>query len=183
MRAHHLAVYTFSQFVDRADSPVLKDFFDSEPPVLRELEAADGFIARSGYDSDEGPESWGEQVFPKFWRDNGDGWAPSTLSLWTTPEALAAATYHGQHGAAYRRGREWNIPPIEWPGYVLWWVEAGHRPDWREAVERHEHLGDHGPTPKAFTFKQLFQPDGTPAKLESAKVRKLAEAQQRPSSP
>ncbi|MBD8892897.1 DUF3291 domain-containing protein [Roseibium litorale] len=175
MTAYRLAVYTFGQFVDRADSPALKDFFDIEPSVLAELEAAEGFIARSGYDSDEGPGSWGAQVFPKFWRDNGDGWAPSTLSLWTSPEALAAVTYHGRHGAAYKRGREWNLPAVEWPGYALWWVEADHRPDWREAVERHEHLGDHGPSPKAFTFKQLYRPDGTPSKLDSAKVKELAQ--------
>lgn len=29
-----------------------------------------------------GPASWGDQVFPRFHTENGDGWAPSTLSLW-----------------------------------------------------------------------------------------------------
>ncbi|SHL41709.1 DUF3291 domain-containing protein [Roseibium suaedae] len=178
MRGYWLAAYTFGQFLDRADSPALKDFFDSEPAVLRRLEASAGFIARSGYDSGEDPKSWGTQVFPKYWQDNGDGWAPSSLSLWTDPEALAAATYHGLHGAAFKRGREWNLPAINWPGYALWWVKSGHRPDWQEAVERHEHLGDHGPSPRAFTFKQLYLPDGTPSKLDSAKVKNLAGTRQ-----
>lgn len=174
MTVHALAVYTFGQFLDRAASPRLKDFFDLEPPVLEELERAPGFIARSGYDSDEGPESWGPQVFPKFWVDNGDGFAPSTLSLWRDLESLAAATYHGLHGSAYRRGREWNIPAVTWPGYVLWWVESAHRPDWHEAVERHEYLFDHGPTAFAFTFKSPFTPEGAGTQLDSKRVKALA---------
>lgn len=174
MSDYHLAVYTFGQFLDRADSPKIKSFFDLEPSVLADLETRPGFIARSGYDSNGLPECWGEQVFPRFWVDNGDGWAPSSLSLWQDVESIAAATYHGGHGAAYRRGREWNIPALDWPGYVLWWVPADHRPDWREAVDRHEHLAHHGATAHAFTFKQPFAPNGQMSTLESSKVKHLA---------
>lgn len=174
MNAHHLAVYTFGQFLDRADSPRVKDFFVLEPGVFRWLEERPGFVARSGYDGDEGPESWGKQVFPRFWKDNGDGWAPSTLSLWQDMETLAAATYHGLHGAAYRRGHEWHFPKAGWSGYVLWWVDAGYRPDWQEAVGRHEDLADNGPTPGAFTFKSPFSPHGHAVKLNSRKVKQLA---------
>ncbi|WP_417685639.1 DUF3291 domain-containing protein [Roseibium sp.] len=169
-----LAAYTFGQFLNRAESPAIQSFFDIEPSVAAHLEASPGFIARSGYDSDPGPETWGKQVFPRFWTDNGDGFAPSTLSLWQDMESLAAATYHGPHGAAYKRGREWNIPAIDWPGYVIWWVPSSHKPNWAEAVERLEHLFDHGATPHAFTFKTAFDPDGIAAKLNSARVKSIA---------
>ncbi|MEJ8473623.1 DUF3291 domain-containing protein [Roseibium algae] len=175
MTGFHLAVYTFGQFIDRADSPAIKSFFDIEPSVLVALEAAPGFIARSGYDSDEGPKSWGPQVFPKFWVDNGDGFAPSSLSLWTSIEAIAAACYHGSHGKAFRRGPEWNVKANGWTGYALWWVKAGHRPDWHEAVERHQYLADHGATARVFTFKRPFDPNGKPTKLDNTAVKRLAQ--------
>lgn len=176
--SHILAVYTFGQFLDRADSPKIKDFFDMEPAVLEVLEASPGYIARSGYPGGEGPDSWGPQVFPRFWKDNGDGWAPSALSLWSGVEEIAAATYHGLHGAAYRRGREWNIPAIDWPGYVLWWVTSDHRPDWQEATERLEYLHDNGPTAHAFTFKKVFDADGTQRKLDTQRMKELHQSGQ-----
>lgn len=169
-----LAAYTFNQFVAPYQSPRIKGFRDREPAAFAAIEDATGFIARSGYDSEPGPASWGTQVFPKYWEDNGDGFAPSTLSLWETPEALMAATFHGRHGEAYRKGSEWHAHPAPWPNYVLWWVNESHRPDWAEAVQRLEHLGDHGPTPKAFTFKALFNSSGGKSKADTALMRKLA---------
>jgi len=170
-----LAVYTFNQFIAPYQSDAIKGFRDAEPHAFHALEQAKGFIARSGYDGDEGPASWGDQVFPKCWENaNGDGWAPSTLSLWQTPEALMAATYHGRHGDAYRQGHIWHLRRPGIPEYVLWWVEAGHQPDWREAVERFEDLMDNGPSPRAFSFKQLFAPDGQVIKPDTAGMKGLA---------
>jgi hypothetical protein len=40
----------------------------------------------------------------------------------------------------------------------LWWVPTGHIPDVAEAEERLVSLREHGPTERAFTFKQRFPP-------------------------
>ncbi|WP_417693574.1 DUF3291 domain-containing protein [Roseibium sp.] len=173
MSSFILAAYTFALFHDRYESERISGFRDAEPGAFAAIEQAPGFLGRSGYEGDEGPKSWGKQVFPRFWVDNGDGFAPSTLSLWETPEALAAATYHGRHGAAFRRGREWNVLPVNWPGYVLWWVDVSHRPDWTEAVARHEHLADHGDSAHAFSFKALFDPHGQPLRLDNRRTKSL----------
>ncbi len=169
-----LALYTFGQFVAPYESQQIKGFRDAEPHVLEKIENASGFLGRSGYDDEVDPPVWGEQVFPKYWQDNGDGWAPSTLSLWDSLEAALAACYHGLHGQALKRGREWNVKPDGWPNYVAWWVAGDHRPDWSEAVSRLEHLGDHGPSPTAFTFKTMFGPDGQAARIDTAEVKRLA---------
>ncbi len=39
---------------------------------------------------------------------------------------------------------------------MLWWLPAGEIPTVEQSVERLDHLGAHGPTPYAFTFKQPF---------------------------
>src|SRR5262245_42473400 len=74
---------------------------------FRAAESSDGFIARSGYDGEPGPESCGKQVFPRFYVERGDGWSPSTLSLWRDLELPMAFTYAGIHAEAMRYGREW----------------------------------------------------------------------------
>ena len=50
--------------------------------------------------------------------------------------------------------------------YQLWWVPAGHRPPVAEAVARLETLRANGPTPAAFTFRELVPaPDAPPGAL------------------
>ncbi len=169
-REHLLAVYTFGQFLAPYNSEQIKGFRLREPLAFSAIERAAGFVARSGYDGDPGPASWGRQVYPKYWADNGDGFAPSTISVWTSPEALMAAAYYGAHGEALQHRHDWQQKG-SWPGYVLWWVGADHRPTWTEAVARHEQLGDEGPTPSAFSFKAPFGPDGGPYHLDKALMK------------
>lgn len=170
----YLALYTFGQFIAPYQDPQIKGFRAAEPAVFEAIEKAKGFIARSGYDDEIDPRSWGPQVFPRYWQDNGDGFAPSTLSLWTSIEAAVAACYHGLHGQAFKRGHEWNRKPDGWPNYVAWWVECGNRPDWAEAVRRLEHLGDHAPSPVAFTFKKAFGRAGQATTIDASEVKRLA---------
>jgi len=174
MAAFRLAAYTFNRFLDRYQSDRVKGFRDAEPGAFAAMDRAEGFIARSGYDGEDGPESWGPQVFPKYWVDNGDGFAPSTLSVWRSIEALMAATYHGVHGDAFRNGADWHVRPTPFPAYVIWWVPEDHRPDWIEAVSRLEWLGDNGPTPKAFSFKTAFTPNGERYGPNVQDVKRLA---------
>ncbi|MEP3428967.1 MAG: DUF3291 domain-containing protein [Roseibium sp.] len=169
-----LAVYTFNQFIAPYNSPAIKGFREAEPGAFSELERSYGFIARSGYDGDEGPDSWGTQVFPSCWTDNGDGFAPSTLSLWVSLEALMAATYHGAHGQAFKQGHLWHDHNSQLPGSVFWWVLNNHQPDWSEAVDRFEKLRADGPSPEAFTAKNAFDPNGQPYSYDAKRVRDLA---------
>lgn len=179
MQSHHLAVYTFNQFLAPYQSDAIKGFRDAEPGAFAEMDRTSGFVARSGYEGEEGPMSWGPQVFPKCWENsNGDGWAPSTLSVWETIEALMAATYHGHHGDAYRQGSKWHLARPGVPEYVLWWIPAGHQPDWTEAVSRFEDLMDNGPNVRAFSFKKAFAPDGRTVKPDAARVKAIARENQ-----
>lgn len=170
----HLALYNFSQFRTPSEHPANQGFHDRNDRNFALAEASDGFVARSGYDGEPGPQSWGVQVYPRFYVERGDGWSPSTLSLWADLESPMVFSYAGYHSETMRHGREW-FPKPDWPPLVLWWVEAGHTPQWSEGVARLEHLHDHGPSPFAFSFRQAFDPQGAPARSDTALVkRKMA---------
>ena len=46
----------------------------------------------------------------------------------------------------------------------------------QQAADRLEWLHDHGPGPRAFTFKQAYNPDGAPVEIDRARVKALIEA-------
>jgi hypothetical protein len=169
-----LALYTFGVFARSADDPANADFHFLNDQILPQVDKAIGFIRRSGYDSEAGTKSWGTQIFPHFYKELGDGWAPSTLSLWVDMESAMAFSYYGLHAVALKRGREWFTKP-EWPPYSAWWVDVDDTPEWSDAVKRHLYLHDHGPTKVAFNFKSAFDPQGQSTSINPKKIKLIAE--------
>jgi hypothetical protein len=83
------------------------------------------------------------------------------MSVWESLEALQQFVYKTAHVGPLRDRKQW-FEPIEGPILALWWIPAGHIPTVAEALERLEHLKQHGPTAHAFTFRIPFPaPDGT----------------------
>lgn len=173
--AFHLAIYNFGLHVAGYDSPEVQGFLRREPLNFDAATKAAGFVGRSGYAEEPGPESWGIQVFPRFIEGSGRDSGPSSLSLWEDIESLMAFSYSGVHAEALRNARNWNTKN-SWPPLVLWWVEAGRRPDWEQGAKKLEWLHDHGPSPAAFSFKQPFGANGAPINIDRARVKSLAEA-------
>jgi hypothetical protein len=173
MRGHHLAIYNFGLHVDDYDSPRVEGFRLREPLNFEAAKRAEGYVGRSGYDGEPGPASWGEKVYPRFIEGSGFTDAPSSLSLWTGLEALMAFTYTGVHADALKYARNWNQRQA-WPSLVLWWVREGTQPLWAAGVERLEFLHDNGSTPRAFTFKAPFCPDGKPVAIDRDEVKAIA---------
>ena len=85
-----------------------------------------------------------------------------------------AFAYFGLYADAMVHGRVWFRKP-KWPPYVTWWVDGDHAPDWTEAVERHEHLHDHGSAEYAFNFKQPFDASGRKTTIDRDKVKVFAD--------
>ncbi len=78
------------------------------------------------------------------------------LSVWKDVASLNGFVYKNPEHVAYmKRRREWFTQMKE-AYMVLWWVPQGQRPTQADAVARLAVLRAHGPTPKAFTFKQAF---------------------------
>ncbi|MFC9123213.1 DUF3291 domain-containing protein [Streptomyces sp. NPDC057067] len=169
-----LALYTFgvlkSPLADPA--PLTREFYDIGEAVYREIDRRPGYLARAEaldgvpgmlFGADWG--AWGEFAVPA-WYDKGrtaDTTAlATTLSLWTGLRPAVDAVYTGLHRTALNRRYDWFERPAH-PNYVFWWVSDGETPTWQDGVSRLEHLHDHGPTPRAFTFRHSSTPEGTPA--------------------
>ncbi len=59
-----------------------------------------------------------------------------------------------------RRSRWFAATPQ--PSTALWWVPAGARPSLDEALLRLKFLRRYGPTPRAFSLRRRFDPNGRP---------------------
>jgi hypothetical protein len=80
------------------------------------------------------------------------------LSVWESVEALRAYAFHSTHVELLRDRHLW-FEKFEGAYLALWWVPAGHRPSVDEAKQRLAHLEARGPSPFAFTFRELFPPE------------------------
>ncbi len=172
--APKLALYTFGLFMEEDDHPANDSFWELNDRIFAIVDRCKGLIARSGYEGEDGPESWGREVFPHFAREHGRETAPSTLSLWESIEAAMAFAYSGLHAEALRRGREWNIKPA-WPPYAAWWWPHDAPPEWSDAVRLHKRLHDNGPSPEVLTFKSPFGPQGDGVTLDRGEIRRLSD--------
>jgi hypothetical protein len=85
------------------------------------------------------------------------------LSVWEDYDSLHRFVYRGPHGQLVRRQREWLLP-TSGPTTGLWWVPDGERPTPEAALARLRHLRTHGPTPRAFSVRRRFDPDGRPVR-------------------
>jgi Domain of unknown function (DUF3291) len=129
------------------DSRALAEFVANLEPVNALADAAPGFAWRL---EDDSGDATSIRVFD-------DDRLIINMSVWESIEALWDFVYSGGHLEVMRRRREW-MTRIAGTYMCLWWVPEGHAPTTDEARQRLEHLEAHGPTPRAFTFKERFEP-------------------------
>jgi hypothetical protein len=136
------------------DHPMIKDFVDNLAPVNAIAETSPGFVWRL---TGEGDDATDLQPYE-------DPLIAINMSVWTDIQSLGAFVYRGDHVKIMRRRKEWfeHMDVFQ----VLWWVPAGHRPTIDEAKSRLALLGQHGPTPDAFTFKVPFPPPQVATPME-----------------
>jgi hypothetical protein len=74
------------------------------------------------------------------------------MSVWESVDALKNFIFNTHHVDFLKRRYDW-FEKMQQASHVMWWVESGHQPSTEEAVNRLEHLRDHGDTPTAFGFR------------------------------
>ena len=74
------------------------------------------------------------------------------MSVWESVEALKNFIFNTHHVDFLKRRYDW-FEKMQPASHVMWWIEPGHLPTPAEAVDRLEHLRDHGDTANAFGFR------------------------------
>jgi heme-degrading monooxygenase HmoA len=146
--AYHLAQVNIGRFIKQPVDPANADFMEALDHVNALAEASPGFIWRLKGEGNNATDIRPSDADPRL---------AINMSVWESPEALAAFVYRNMdHRGVMRRRREWFE---EMKVYMaLWWIPAGHTPTVAEAMEKLAVLERLGPTQHAFTFKQPFPP-------------------------
>ena len=143
MTNRHVAQVNIALPREPLDSPALAEFVANLEPVNALADSAPGFIWRL---ADESGDATSIKAFD-------DDRLIINMSVWESIEALWRFVYDGGHLDVMRRRREWMTKLAE-THMALRWVPHGHIPTIEEARERLDHLRAHGPSERAFTFKQ-----------------------------
>lgn len=148
---HHLAQVNIALPREPLDAPLLADFVALLEPVNALAEASPGFVWRLQTEDGDATAV----------RGFDDDRIIVNMSVWESVEALSEFVYRGAHVEVMRRRREWFERLRSF--MCLWWVPAGHLPTVAEAEARLAHLERHGPSPRAFTFRDPRPAPGAPA--------------------
>jgi hypothetical protein len=144
---YHLAQVNIARLAAPLTDPRLADFVAQLDAVNALADASPGFVWRF-------QGSAGNATYLRPYPDES---IIFNMSVWESLPALKAYVYRAQHAAVLRRRREWFLP-FDGHFQALWWTPAGSLPAVAEAVARLDYLRAHGPTPNAFTFKQVYDP-------------------------
>jgi len=143
---YHLAQLNIAKLKYGFDDPELADFIARLDDVNALADESPGFVWR--LQTEEG-DATGIDFFGSDYLVN--------MSLWQDVESLREYAFRSAHKEVLARRHEW-FDRMEDAYAVLWWVPAGTIPTIEEASERLESLRQEGPNPRAFTFKQIFEP-------------------------
>jgi hypothetical protein len=81
------------------------------------------------------------------------------MSVWESIDALHAYTYRSVHAEVYASRKRWFADVKAVVGghaLAMWWIRQGERPSVAEAQRRLAWITEHGPSERAFTFKQRY---------------------------
>lgn len=150
MQAHsnHLAQINIARARAPLDDPQMADFVAQLDAINMLAEQSPGFVWR--LQAEDGSSSSYIHAFD-------DERLLVNMSVWESIETLHQYVYRSRHNQVFRDRKKW-FEPHDGPYLALWWIPAGHIPTVEEGKERLEKLIQHGPTPKAFTFKTVFPP-------------------------
>lgn len=142
---YHLAQANIGRMLAPIDSEIMSGFANRLDEINALAEASPGFIWR--LQTEEG-DATALRVFD-------DDMLIINMSVWESIDALHQYVYYSDHAELFRQRTHW-FEKMDTMHMVLWWIPAGHIPTTDEMKAKLDHINAHGPTPRAFTFKQRF---------------------------
>ncbi|HEY5923221.1 MAG TPA: DUF3291 domain-containing protein [Kofleriaceae bacterium] len=132
------------------DDPRLAEYMARLDEINQLADGSPGFVWRYLTDSRDPGQ-----------REFTDPYVLFNMSVWESIEALHAYTYRTAHSEVYAARRRWFVDVKSVVGghaLAMWWVPHGHRPSVEDAKQRLALITESGPSERAFTFKQRFDP-------------------------
>jgi hypothetical protein len=142
---HHLAQLNIGRIRYEVDDPRMAGFVDNLAFVNALAERTPGFVWRY---TDESGNATSTRPY------DGDPMMAVNMSVWENVESLETYVWQTVHKRFYGRRHEW-FEKMDERYFVMWWVPAGHLPTIAEAIERLEHLKQHGPSDHAFGWENV----------------------------
>ncbi|MEM9029306.1 MAG: DUF3291 domain-containing protein [Pseudomonadota bacterium] len=142
---HHLAQLNVGRALDDLTSARLADFVGALNRVNAVAERSPGFVWR--LKGDDGSNAMDVRV-------GSDPRVIVNLSVWETPEDLEHFVWNTIHTRVYEKKSKW-FEVLPEAHFAMWWIEVGERPTSDQAMERLQHLREHGPSPYAFGWESL----------------------------
>jgi Domain of unknown function (DUF3291) len=148
---HHLAQLNVARLVAPLEHPQLAEFVALLDPINKLADGSPGFVWRyttPGENNATADRSLGDDEI-------------LNLSVWESRQALWDFVYRSRHLDVLRQRRDFFHAHSR-TYLVLWWVPAGTIPTVEESHDRLRLLHERGPSPRAFTFREAYEPDGSP---------------------
>lgn len=150
---YYLAQINISRFKAPLDDESMKEFVDFLEPVNLLAEESEGFIWRLKDDSGQ-PSSFLPSPF------DDDEMMALNMSVWKNIEPFKNYVYSTVHSYFLKSKKKW-FNPIDHPHFVMWWIKKGEIPTAAEGKEKLNHFNENGSSPAAFTFRELFDCNGS----------------------
>lgn len=145
----HLAQVNIGRLRAPIDDPSMEGFRSQLDPINALADRSPGFVWRLQTEA-------GNAIAIRPFSDER---MAINMSVWESLDALQQFVYRSAHRGPLRDKRQW-FETIEGPIQALWWIPVAHIPTIAEAFDRLQHLKEHGPSAKAFTFRTPFPPPG-----------------------
>lgn len=146
MSEYQLAQLNIAKLKFGIDDPELLDFVARLDDINALADESPGFVWR--LQTEEGDATAIDFFGPDYLVN---------MSVWQDLESLRDYAFRSAHKEVLARRHEW-FDRMQYAYAVLWWIPAGTIPTLEESSERLESLRANGPNPRAFTFKQIFEP-------------------------
>jgi heme-degrading monooxygenase HmoA len=147
---YHLAQANVAYAIAPADDPRLAEYMARLDEINQLADRSPGFVWRYLTDSRDPSQ-----------REFSDPLVLFNMSVWESIDALHAYTYRTAHSEVYAARKRWFVDHKAVVGghaLAMWWIRPGERPTVADAQARLADIVAHGPSERAFTFKQRFAP-------------------------
>ncbi len=141
----HLAELNIGRLIAPKEDPRVADFMDNLDLINGLGKRMPGFVWMM-----EGAPGEGNTATAI----DGDPQYIPNLTVWESLPQLETFVFDTLHAKFMERRAEW-FEVLGDMHFVMWWVPEGHKPTLQEALDKLEHLRNHGDTDAAFGWEYI----------------------------